>query len=97
MYVIRLILSKNGLYWDRSISTIFCSAMMPTNKKHHMCYIVKPALSSHSKRRQKIVFKTDYRLIQVCIKLPFSLRSLFGLFLSGRLRQLLLYICLTYI
>ena len=26
---------------------------------------VKPVLSGHSKRRQKLVFKTDYRLMQV--------------------------------
>ena len=69
---------------------------------------VKPVLSSHSKRRPKVIFKTDYRLMQVitiaeCSKgsilqyfrpslsYHFSLRSLFCLVLSGRLRQVLLY------
>ena len=69
-------------------------------------FTVKPVLSGHSKR-QKLVFKTDYRLMQVksiaeCskgehsaisstfIKLPPALRPLFCLFLSGRLRQVLL-------
>ena len=28
-------------------------------------YTVKPVLSGHSKRRLKLVFKTDYRLMQV--------------------------------
>ena len=71
-------------------------------------HTVKPVLNGHSKRRPKLVFKTDYRLMQVksiaeCSKwsilqyfrpslsyhLP--LRALFCLFLSGRLRQVLLY------
>ena len=68
---------------------------------------VKPALSGHSKRRSKLVFKTDYRLMQVrsiaecsngsilqyfrpSLSYHLSLRSLFCLFLSGRLRQVLL-------
>ena len=69
---------------------------------------VKPVLSSHSNRRPKLVFKTDYGLMQVksiaaCSKgsilqyfrpslsyhLP--LRPLICLFLSGCLRQVLLY------
>ena len=68
-------------------------------------YTVKPVLSSHSKRRPKLVFKTEYCLMQVksiallehsailsnFIKLPFSLRPSFCLFLSGRLRQVLLF------
>ena len=71
-------------------------------------YTVKPVLSGHSKKRPKLVFKTNYRLMQVkriaeCSKesilqyfLPplsyhMSLRSLFCLFVSGRLRQVLLY------
>ena len=73
-----------------------------------VAYRVKPVLSGHSKRRQKLVFKTDYRLMQVksiaeCSKgsilqyfrpslsyhLP--LRPLFCIFLSGSLRQVLLY------
>ena len=29
------------------------------------CFTVKPVLSGHSKEDQKLVFKTDYRLIQV--------------------------------
>ena len=69
---------------------------------------VKPVLSGHSKRRPKLIFKTDYRLMQVksiaeCSKgsilqyfrpslsYHLSLKSLFCLFLSGRLRQVLLY------
>ena len=68
---------------------------------------VKPVLSSHPKRRPKLVFKTDYRLMQVksiaeCSKVSIlqffrpslsyhlSLRSLFCLFLSDHLRQVLL-------
>ena len=68
---------------------------------------VKPVLSGHSKR-PKLVFKTDYRLMQVqsiaeCSKgsilqyfrpvlsYHLSLRSLFCLFVSGRLRQALVY------
>ena len=30
-----------------------------------MWHTVKPVLGSHSKTRQKLVFKTDYRLMQV--------------------------------
>ena len=66
---------------------------------------VKPVLSGHSKRRQKLVFKTDYRLMQVksigkgsilqyfrpSLSYYLSLRSLFCLFWNGRLRQVLLY------
>ena len=69
---------------------------------------VKPVLSGHSKRRQKLVFKANYGLMQViriaeCSKRSIlqyfppslsyrlSLRSLFCLFLSGRLRQVLMY------
>ena len=74
----------------------------------HVHCTVKPVLNSHSKRRQKLVLKTDYPLMQVesiaeCSKgsilqyfrpslsYYLSLRSLFCLFLSGRLRQVLLY------
>ena len=44
-----------------------------------MAYTVKPVLSSHSNRRPKLVFKTDYRLMQVksiayCSKLPFVIK-----------------------
>ena len=70
---------------------------------------VKPVLSDHSKRRQKLVFKTAYRLMQVksiaeyskgsilqyfrpSLSYYLSLRSFFCLFLSGRFRQVLLYI-----
>ena len=70
---------------------------------------VKPVLSCHSKKDQKLVFMTDYGLMQVksiaeCSKgsilqyfgpslsYHLSLRSLFCLFLSGRLRQVLLYV-----
>ena len=65
---------------------------------------VKPVLSGHSKRRPKIGFK-DRLVLNACqtycrmhsaillifIKVPFVLRALFCLFLSGRLRQVLLY------
>ena len=30
-----------------------------------LCDTVKPVLSGHSKRRPKLVYKTDYRLMQV--------------------------------
>ena len=71
---------------------------------------VKHVLSDHSKKDQKMVFKTDYSLMQVksiaecikrfkisallstCIKVPSVFRPLFCLVLSGRLRQVLLYI-----
>ena len=73
-----------------------------------VCSTVKPVLSGHSKRTQKLVFKTDYCLMQVksiaeCSKgsilqyfrpslsYHFSLRPLFCILLSGRLRQVLLY------
>ena len=65
---------------------------------------VKPVLSGHSKEDQKLVFKTDYRLMQVksmaewsilqyfrpSLGYHLSLRFLFCLLLSGRLRQFLL-------
>ena len=67
---------------------------------------VKPALSDHFKGRPKLVFKTEYCLMQVksiaeCSKsilqyfrpplsYHLSLRPLFCLFLSGHLRQVLL-------
>ena len=46
---------------------------------------VKPVLSGHSKRRPELVFKTDYRLMQVkriaecslsTIKLPFVFKTI---------------------
>ena len=69
---------------------------------------VKPVLSGHSKRRPKLVYKTDYRfnagqkycrMLQESILQYFrpslsyhlSLRPLFCLILSGRLRPVLLY------
>ena len=72
------------------------------------CNTVKPVLSDHSRRRPKLVFKTDLRLMQVksiaecsngsilqyfrpSLSYLLSLRSLFCLFLSGHLRQVLLY------
>ena len=63
---------------------------------------VKPVLSGHSKRRPKIVSKTDYRLMQVnsigsilqyfqtSLSYHLSLRSLFCLLISDSLRQVLL-------
>ena len=79
----------------------------------------KTCLSGHSKRRPKLVFKTNYRLMQVksiaeCSKgsiyskgsilqyfgpslsYHLSLKVLFCVFLSGRLRQVLLYIIILY-
>ena len=70
---------------------------------------IKPVLSGHWKRRPKLVFRTNYGLMQVksiaeCSKgsilqyfrpslsYHLSLIPLFCLFLSGRLRQVLLYI-----
>ena len=70
---------------------------------------VKPVLSGHSERTTKLVFNTDYRLMQVksiaecspwsilqyfrpSLSYNFPLRPLFCLFLSGRLRQGLLYL-----
>ena len=69
----------------------------------------KTCLKGHSQRRPKLVFKTDYCLMQVksiaeCSKRSIlqyfgpslsyylSLRSLFCLFLRGRLRLVLLYL-----
>ena len=61
---------------------------------------VKPVLSSHSKIRPKLVFNPNYCLMQVknsailstFIKPPFVIEISFCLLLSGRLRQVLLYI-----
>ena len=70
--------------------------------------LVKPVLSSHSKRIPKLVFKTNFHLLQVksiaecspwsilqyfrpSLSYHLSIRFLFCLFLSGRLRQVLLY------
>ena len=37
---------------------------------------VKPVLSNHSKRRQKLEFKTDYSaILSTFIKLPFSIKT----------------------
>ena len=67
---------------------------------------VKPVLSGHSERRPKMVFKADYRLMKVksiaehsailstSIKFPFVINIFVCLFLSGRLRQVLLYMIL---
>ena len=69
---------------------------------------LKLIISGHSKRRPKMVFKTDYSLMWVnsiaecskgsilqyfrtALSYHLSLRSLFCLFLSGLLRQVLLY------
>ena len=59
---------------------------------------VKPVLSGHSKRRPKLVFKTDYpkgsipQYFRPSLSCRLSLSSLFCLFLSGHLRQVLLYL-----
>ena len=72
-------------------------------------YTVKPVKDGHSKKDQKLVFKTNYRLMQVesiaecfswsilqyirpSLRYHLSLRPLFCIFLSGRFRQVLLYI-----
>ena len=85
----------------------FRSSSLTLVKLNILC-TVKPVLSGHSKRRPKIVFKTDYRLMQVksiaecsngsilqyfrpSLSHHLSLRSLFCLFLSGYLKQVLLY------
>ena len=84
--------------------------------ENNCIHTVKPVFSGHSKRRQKLIFKTNYRLMQVksiaeCSKrvsiilrylrpslsYHLSLRSLFFLFLSGCLRQVLLYKCFIYL
>ena len=74
---------------------------------------VKPVYNGHSQKDIKLVFKTNYCLIQVksiaeCSKesilqyfrpslsYHLSLRSLFCLFLSGRLSQVLLYVINRY-
>ena len=77
------------------------------------CYnTVKPFLSCHSKRTPKLVFKADYRLMQVksiaeyskgsilqyfrpSLSYHLSFRALFCLFLSGCIRQILLYMFVT--
>ena len=64
---------------------------------------VKPVLSGHSKRRPKIVFldrlslNAGQKFFRPSLSYHLSLRSLFCLFLSGRLRQVLLYLYLKLI
>ena len=64
---------------------------------------VKPVYNSHSQKDQKLVFKTNYHLMQVkskgsilqyfqpSLSYHLSLSSLFCLFLSGGFTQVLLY------
>ena len=62
-------------------------------------FTVKPALSDHSKRRQKLALRPilaecrskvlHFAILLTFIKLPYAL---FCLFLSGRLRQAILYL-----
>ena len=72
---------------DTQLNTISCIFLPKINFN---------SLSGHSKRRPNIVFKTDYRLMQVksiveeysailstCIKLSFVIKIVFCLFLSG--------------
>ena len=82
---------------------------------HSIRVTVKPILSSHSKRRPKISFKTDYHLMQdyhlkcrskvlqnaprehsaillTFIKQPFVFKIIVLSILSGRLKQVLLYL-----
>ena len=91
------------------VNNAFCDCrvfnIVANNRPNQNIYPVKPVLSGHSKRRPKLVFKTDYRLMQVksiaeCFLQYFrpssgyhlSLRSLFCQVLSGHLRQVLLYV-----
>ena len=78
-----------------------CRFNNSTLKESTIELTVKPFKKGHSQKDQKLVFMTNYRLMQVksiahstirstFIKLPLSLRSLFCLTLSGRLRQVLL-------
>ena len=74
--------------------------------QYHKCIIdikkySKACLNWPLKEDQKLVFKTDYRLMQVksiaeysiqpAFSFQLSLRPLFFLFLSGHLRKVLLY------
>ena len=57
---------------------------------------VRPVLRATQIEDQKLVFKTHYRLMHVdsiaeCSKLPFAIKTFVYLFLSGCLRQVLLY------
>ena len=77
-------------------------------KALHCKYTVKYVLSSHSKKDQKLVFKTKYLLMQsevlqnaqeiilqyfrTTLSYLLSFRPLLCLFLSGHLRQILLYL-----
>ena len=101
-----------SLSYHLSLRSLFCLVLSGCLRQvllysYSQC-TVKPVLSGHSKRRPKLVLKTDYRLMQVksiaeCSKgsilqyfrpslsYHLSLRSSFCLFLSGRLRQVLLY------
>ena len=65
----------------------------------YLCRYRKTCLTRPLKKDQELVFKTDYRLLQVgsiaeCSLLSYhvSLRPLFCPFLSGRSRQVLLYL-----
>ena len=97
---------------DVSSGDIYRTPFCLTKIKHipnKKCVTVKPVLSDHSKEDQKLVFKTDNRLIQVksiaecsngsilqyfrpSLSYHLPLRLLFCPFLSGRLRQVLLYV-----
>ena len=66
----------------QAVSIIECdmnvSFYSPKERVHEIT--VEPVLSGHSKRTQKLVFKTDYRLMQVksiaeCSKLPFFIKT----------------------
>ena len=51
------------------VNNAFCDCrgfnIVANNRPNQNIYPVKPVLSGHSKRRLKLVFKTDYRLMQV--------------------------------
>ena len=68
---------------------ILCKDFTATvNNASNNCYTVKPVSSGHTKEDQQLVFKTDYRLVQVkriadsALSYHLSLRPLFCLFLA---------------
>ena len=118
-----LILENSDLIWTR-ITKWWTKLHGITYYDLYNVYTVRPVLSGHSKRRQKwlaatrkrrqkLVYKTNYRLMHVksiaefpkgsilqyfrpSLSYHLSFRSLFCLFLSGRLRQVLYTISFCY-
>ena len=54
-------------------------------------YTVKPALSGHSKRRPKLVYKTDFRLMQLKSIAECSMRAFSNNFGLSALKSFVLY------